>query len=183
MRVDQLEAEGRIEATWLPFELRPDTPREGAPLPPRASGAHSHIDEVAAELGLVMRRRDRLINTRLALSTAEFARERGKFDVVHRALLKAHWEADAWLDRVEDLVRIGAGAGLDPNELEEALKTGRYESLLDEYRQDATAVGINAIPAHIVGEKYLLVGAQPYETFLSVLEKLRADDASEPPTT
>jgi predicted DsbA family dithiol-disulfide isomerase len=174
VRVDQLEAEGRIETTWLPFELRPDTPREGAPYPSRASAAHSHLDSIAAELGLVMRRRDRLINTRLALSTAEFARERGRFDLVHRALLKAHWEGDAWLDQVGDLLRIGADAGLDPNELEEALTAGRYESLLDEYRADATAVGINAIPAHIVGGKYLLVGAQPYETFVSVIEKLRA---------
>jgi predicted DsbA family dithiol-disulfide isomerase len=178
VRVDQLEAEGRIETTWLPFELRPDTPREGAPYPPRAAAAHSHLDSIAAELGLVMRRRDRLINTRLALSTAEFARERGAFDLVHRALLKAHWEGDAWLDQVGDLVRIGADAGLDPNELEETLTTGRYESLLDEYRADASAVGINAIPAHIVGEKYLLVGAQPYETFLSVIEKLRAPQTS-----
>ncbi|HEV2032583.1 MAG TPA: hypothetical protein VGU71_00005, partial [Candidatus Dormibacteraeota bacterium] len=77
MRVDRLVAEGRVEAKWLPFELHPEIPPEGAPRLPRLTGEHGHLDRMAAEVGLLMKRRDRLINTRLALSTAEFARERG----------------------------------------------------------------------------------------------------------
>jgi len=33
-------------------------------------------------------------------------------------------------------------------------------------------VGINAIPAHVFGGKYLVVGAQPYEIFLQVLDRI-----------
>lgn len=39
------------------------------------------------------------------------------------------------------------------------------------------SMGINAIPAHIVGQRYLLVGAHPYEAFIEVLDKLRADES------
>jgi predicted DsbA family dithiol-disulfide isomerase len=37
-------------------------------------------------------------------------------------------------------------------------------------------VGINAIPAHILGRRYLVLGAQPYEAFLQVLERLRVEE-------
>jgi len=39
-------------------------------------------------------------------------------------------------------------------------------------------MGINAIPAHIVGQRYLLLGAQPYEAFTEVLDKLHADEST-----
>jgi predicted DsbA family dithiol-disulfide isomerase len=178
VRVDRLVAEGRVEAKWLPFELHPEVPREGIPRPARLMGERGHLDEMAAEVGLVMKRRDRSINTRLALSTAEFARERGKYDDVRVALMKAHWEATADLDRVEDLQRIAAGAGLDPADLQRGLDQGRYEALLDRYREEAMSMGINAIPAHIVGQRYLLLGAQPYEAFIEVLDRLHADEST-----
>jgi len=75
---------------------------------------------------------------------------------------------------VEDLRRVVADAGLDPDALERELDAGRYEALLDQHRADAESVGINAIPAHIVGQRYLLVGAQPYDAFIEVLDALRA---------
>jgi len=143
-------------------------------MPERIRGAWGHLEAVASEVGLTMKRADRVINSRLALSTAEFARDHGKYDEVRIALTKAHWEGTAQLDRTEDLQRIAADAGLDPDALKRELDAGRYESLLDQHRADAESVGINAIPAHIVGQRYLLVGAQPYEAFIEVLDALRA---------
>jgi predicted DsbA family dithiol-disulfide isomerase len=174
VRVDRLVSEGRVEASWLPFELHPEAPLEGRPMPERIRGAWGHLEAVASEVGLTMKRADRVINSRLALSTAEFARDHGKYDEVRIALTRAHWEGTAQLDRVDDLQRIAADAGLDPDALKHALDAGRYEALLDQHRADAESVGINAIPAHIVGRRYLLVGAQPYEAFIEVLDALRA---------
>jgi predicted DsbA family dithiol-disulfide isomerase len=164
-----------VQATWLPYQLHPEVPPEGSPRSPRPSDGRSPLDEMAAEVGLVMKRRDRNINTRLALSTAEFARERGQYDQVHRALMKEHWEGTADLDRVEDLQRIVTEAGLDPRELKDALDEGRYKALLDRHREEATSVGINAIPAHILGGRYLMLGAYPYEAFIEALERLAAE--------
>jgi predicted DsbA family dithiol-disulfide isomerase len=174
VRVDRLVAEGRVEVSWLPFELHPEAPLEGSRMPERIRGAWGRLETVAAEVGLTMKRPDRVINSRLALSTAEFARDHGKYDEVRVALTKAHWEGTAQLDRVEDLRRVVADAGLDPDALERELDAGRYEALLDQHRADAESVGINAIPAHIVGQRFLLVGAQPYDAFIEVLDALRA---------
>ena len=135
----------------------------------------SRLDEVAAEVGLVMRQRDVIINTRKALGAAEFAREQGKFDEMHLALFKAHWELTGKLENIDDLVRLGTEVGLDPVGLRLAIEEGRYEDMLDENRRLAESVGINAIPAHIIGRRYLVVGAQPYESFVQVLERMRQE--------
>lgn len=168
---------GAVDAVWLPFELHPEIPGEGVPrseyFPPgRVRQIAEGMKALAAEVGLTMRVRDRLVNSRLALATAEFARERGAFEPVHRALFKLHWEGPGELDDVQELGRVVSGAGLDPSELEPALASGQYDRLIDANRQDALAVGINAVPAHIFGRRYLVVGAQPDELYDQVLRKL-----------
>lgn len=173
-----------MDVTWLPFELHPEVPREGADrerlLPPEyIARVRRSVEVMAREVGLVMKPKDRLINTRLALATAEFARERGMFEPVHRALFRGHWEGSVQLDLVSDLCRIVADEGLDPGDLADALATGRYEPLIDRHRADAASMGIEAIPAHIVGRRYLLVGAQPISAFREVLARI-ADEGGAP---
>jgi predicted DsbA family dithiol-disulfide isomerase len=48
----------------------------------------------------------------------------------------------------------------------------RYDGVIDENRRAATSVGIDAIPAHIFGRRYLVMGAQPYEVLKQVVDKL-----------
>src|SRR5260221_2661814 len=89
VRVDRLVAEGRVDVSWLPFELHPEAPREGSPMPDRIRGAWGRLEAVAAEVGLTMKRPERVINSRPALSTAEFPREHGKYDAVRETLPQA----------------------------------------------------------------------------------------------
>jgi len=178
VRVEQLEREGLVEVTWLPFELHPEVPVEGIPRERyfgsgRTEQMRARLQALAAEVGLTMESRDVLVNSRLALATAEFARERGAYEAVHRALFEAHWHLTGKLEDVEDLKRIAAGCGLDPEELCVALAKGRYEPVIDENRRQAESIGINAIPGHIFGGRYLVVGAHPYELFLQVVDRLR----------
>ena len=161
----------------MPFELHPEAPVEGVPREAyfgssRSQQMREHMRAVAAEVGLLMESRDVIINSRRALGAAEFAREHGKYDEMHRALFKAHWEQTARLENLDDLVGVGVGVGLDGDELRTALETGRYEQVIDESRAEAESMGINAIPAHVFGGRYLVVGAQPYEVFVQVLERI-----------
>jgi predicted DsbA family dithiol-disulfide isomerase len=166
-----------VKVAWLPFELHPEAPPEGIPREAyfgrsRSQAMHDHLQTIAAEVGLKMESRDVIINSRRALGAAEFAREHGKFDEMHHALFKAHWEQTGKLENVDDLVRIGESIGLDADALRAAIEEGRYEPVLDETRQEAESVGINAIPAHVFAGRYLVVGAQPYEVFKQVLERI-----------
>jgi predicted DsbA family dithiol-disulfide isomerase len=165
--------------TWRPFELHPEAPVEGIPREVyfgrgRSEQMHSHMQSVAQSVGLEMQTRDVIINSRRALGAAEFAREHGKFDEIHHALFKAHWEGKGKLEQVVDLVRIGESVGLDADDLGKAIEEDRYAGVIDENRRVASSVGINAIPAHVFGRRYLVLGAQPYEVLKEVVESVRA---------
>jgi predicted DsbA family dithiol-disulfide isomerase len=169
--------------TWLPYELHPEAPPEGIPRETyfgrgRTEQMRTYMDSVAASVGLTMQSRDVIINSRRALGAAEFAREHGKFEEMHRALFKAHWELTGRLEDVDDLVRIGASIGLDADGLRQATEQDRYAAVIDTNRAEAESVGINAIPAHIFGQRYLAMGAQPYEVFKQVLDRLEKDEAA-----
>ena len=166
-----------MELTWLPFELHPEVPAEGLSRAEffgaeRSVQMEERVQQMGEAVGLTMRTRDRLINTRLALAAAEFAREQGRYDAMHRALFEGHWHGTARLEEPDELARLGARAGLDPLALREALESGRFEPVLDRWRSEATAVGINAIPAHVFGGRYLVVGAQPGDVFREVLRRV-----------
>jgi len=166
-----------VRVSWLPFELHPEAPVEGIPRDQyfgraRSEQMRSHLQTIAQEVGLFMEPRDTIINSRRALGAAEFAREQGKFDPMHHALFKAHWEQTGRLEDVDDLVRIGVGIGLDETALRAAIESDHYEAVIDENRRVATSVGIDAIPAHIFGRRYLVVGAHPYDSFRQVVDRL-----------
>jgi predicted DsbA family dithiol-disulfide isomerase len=161
--------------------LHPEAPPEGIPRDAyfgraRSLQVHSYLQTVAEQVGLRMQTRDVIINSRRALGVAEFAREQGKFEEMHNALFKAHWEQTARLEEVDDLARIGAKVGLDAGELRSAIEDGRYEDVIDQNRQIATSAGINAIPAHVFGRRYLVVGAQPYDVLKQVVDRLTSEE-------
>jgi predicted DsbA family dithiol-disulfide isomerase len=135
---------------------------------------------LAEEAGLVMKRGTRLINTRLALSAAEFAREQGLFDAMHLALFRAYWEQTGDIESVDGLKQIATEVGLDAEAMATALAAGRYEDVLDANRREATQVGINGIPAHVFGLRYLVMGAHPYEILKQVADKVAAERAATP---
>ncbi len=138
----------------------------------RLERAEEHLRSIAADAGLELQHRDVIINSRRALGAAEFARERGRVDEMHQALFKAHWGGGGKLEDVEDLVRIGSSVGLEAGDLRTALEEDRYADVIDENRRIASSVGINAIPAHIFGRRYLVLGAQPYEALKQVVDRL-----------
>ena len=147
-------------------------PRAAYFSPERLERMSSGVQHMAREVGLTMRTPERMVNTRPALATAEFAREREAFDAVHRLLFKLHWEGPGELDDPTELRRVVEEAGLDGGDLEEALASAQYEEALDATRSEATGIGINAIPAHIFGGRFLVVGAHPPEVYDQVLAKL-----------
>ena len=169
-----------MHVTWRPFELHPEAPVEGMPFEAyfgrgRSEQMRNHLQSIAAEVGLTMQQRDVVINSRRALGAAEFAREHGKFEEMHLELFKAHWGGTGRLEDIDDLVRIGAGVGLDETELRKAIEEDRYAAVIDDNRNEAESVGINAIPAHVFGRRYLVLGAQPYADFKQVLDRLAVE--------
>ncbi len=170
-----------VEVEWRPFELRPGTPPEGAPLPEhyrQTEGLSEAVQRMADDAGLAMKRPSLISNSRPALEAAEFAKDHGRFDEYHLGLFKAYWEEGKDIGSSQVLQEVAVAAGLDGDKLMASLEAGQYVESVTDQVEEAQAMGISAIPAFIVG-RYYFMGAQPYEIFQRVMAQ--AQEKEEPP--
>ena len=161
----------------MPFELHPEIPPEGRlreEVLPAAymARAQEGVNRLAATVGLTLRLHERLINSRPALQAAEFAREQGRFEAMHEELMKAYWDEGRDVSDMAVLRDIAARAGVDIDGMEAAVTEDRFGDYLDARRSEAEELGINGIPAHVIADRYLVMGAQPYDLFERVMAKI-----------
>jgi predicted DsbA family dithiol-disulfide isomerase len=161
----------------VPFELHPEIPPAGVPRDLAFPAAYRQqveagMQRLAGEVGLTLRTHDRLINSRPALQAAEFARDTGRFRAMHHQLFRAYWDEQRDISDPEVLRDVGRRVGLDVEAMTEAVTADRYGPLLDARRQEAEDLMISGIPAHVVADRYLVMGAQPYDVFQRLMARL-----------
>ena len=161
----------------MPFELHPEIPPEGRPRDEVLARAYrgqveEGVNRMAAAVGLELKTRERLINSRPALQAAEFAREQGRFEPIHRELFKAYWDEGRDVSDLGVLREVAARAGVDVAGMVSAIKKNRFGDYLDARRAEAEDLMINGIPAHVIADRYLVMGAQPYDLFERLMAKV-----------
>jgi predicted DsbA family dithiol-disulfide isomerase len=72
------------------------------------------------------------------------------------------------------LLDLVADVGLDRSEAAETIAEGRYSERVTASTQEANRIGINAIPAFVLGRRLLVLGAQPEELFVQAVGQLRS---------
>jgi predicted DsbA family dithiol-disulfide isomerase len=168
---------------WLPFDLHPEYPPEGiarTELEKRYGPTiHEQTRRVVEAAGLRFDPPARIPNSRRALAVTELARERGLHEPVHARLMHAYWSerADIGDDRV--LLELVGEAGLPIDEAEAALANGKYVDRVLASTRRAQAHGINAIPAFVLDDRLLVMGAQPHATFEHALTVLETETETE----
>lgn len=114
-------------------------------------------------------------NSRPALIGAKYAEAHGASAAYHDAVFAAYWQQARAIDDRQELGAIAAAIGLDREGFLAALAAPEYlEAVLADVAQ-AQAYGLSGVPAHVFNERYLVSGAQPYEVFVEVYERLRAE--------
>ena len=177
-----------LEIRWHAFELRPDP----APLPdPAGDYISEHWENrvlpMAAERGLVMRVPQRQIRSRRALQAALFAQEHGRFAQFDRQVFRARFERDLDISDLAVLRELATDSGLDAEALAYALKTNAYADRLDEDLALAQAIGLNGVPAALVGQHTEdfaafvadaepVIGAVPEEWMLGAIDRAITGD-------
>ena len=157
--------------------MRPATPPEGVPrreepgeqtigLPLKGP-----VGAAAQQAGIVMKRAPITPYTRPAMELGEYAKEQGAFDAYHSLTLKAYWEHGQNLGDYPVLQGLAEQAGMDPAAALVAVKERQYAQVVEDQVQFARSVGISGIPAYII-DRYLVVGAQPYDLFKEVAERV-----------
>ncbi len=111
----------------------------------------------------------RVPNTQLLLELGELAREQGLHPAYHEAAMVALWEEGRDVSDPMVVRDVAVGAGLDPAAADEAIATRAFRAVVEASTREAHRLGINAVPAFVIDERELVLGAQPHAVFEQLL--------------
>jgi predicted DsbA family dithiol-disulfide isomerase len=164
------------EVTWLPFDLHPEYPPEGMP---RAEirrrygeGADDRLRRLFEQNGLAFNPPEVMPNSRTALRLSELARDHGLHDALHDRLMDATWRDGVSVGDRDVLRAHAAAVGLAEEDVERVLAGTDYANRVAASTAQAAAIGINGIPAFLLDERLLVLGAQPRDAFEQAFAQL-----------
>ena len=180
-RVEQLKEKFDLEVEWRPFEIHPETPKEGTelsklPFPKEyLEMMKANIKKLAADVGVIFKLSDKLPNSRMALFLSEFARKKGKFDEFHKLVFDSYWKDGKDIGDQDLLLSLAESIGFERKEILEYIDSEEPFKELKKSLTELREYGINGVPTFIIGDK-IVVGAQPYEVFDKVIRKALEED-------
>ncbi len=165
----------RAELRWLPFEIHPDTPPEGAPKPvppedwPRA---RARLEGLAREVGLPIDPPRRNVNSRFALETAELVRAtRGDDDAgaFYHDASREFFAHNADISKLEVVAPIAERFGISASEVEAAWRERRFSHAVDASIHEAHKAGVTGVPAMGWPHRRAIVGMMRPEDLAAYL--------------
>jgi predicted DsbA family dithiol-disulfide isomerase len=164
------------ELAWTPLELRVPGSEPLNLRDPAWAELHRFIAEEAEKAGVPFRTPGAAPWSRKAHELALHAREKGCFDPIQRAIFRAHFAEGRDIGRVDVLLELAAGQGLDPGEVRAVLGVDRFLSAVEESRRELLDRGVRGVPT-VVARHGTLEGFPDVESFRKFLQGV-----AEPPT-
>jgi predicted DsbA family dithiol-disulfide isomerase len=160
---------GGFVVVELPFEVHPNIPADGTDAGPRHDPMYATLEREAKNAGLILRWPPRLPNTRLALATAEWVRQKhpDAFKLLHKRLFEAHFVRGENLGDVGVIDRYVSELGIDVERLRIALEDGSAKRAVHESETLAHRFGIGGTPAWLVRGR-IISGLVPTADFESL---------------
>ncbi|WP_137862305.1 MULTISPECIES: DsbA family oxidoreductase [unclassified Sphingomonas] len=173
---------------FQPFELNPDMPPEGENVgehiarkygstPEQSAANRQMIRERAGALGFAMNSSadSRIYNTFDAHRLLHWAEIEGRQAALKHALFETYFTDQRDPSNHDVLVAAAEKAGLDGAVAREVLASGRYAEEVRQAEQLWRSRGINAVPAIVIEDKWLISGGQPPEAFEQALRQIAAE--------
>ena len=181
MRIEKLQQAFLIETRLVHFPLHPETPAEGRSMAELYAGRNVDPEAIYARMkglmdaeGLPYGRRTHTYNSRLAQELGKWADTQPGGAALHDALYRAYFVEARNIGDPQILVEIARSVGLPPEEARAVLTERRCKDAVDADWAKSRAYGITGVPT-FVAARYGVVGAQPYEVLVQLLEKAGAE--------
>lgn len=152
---------------WLPFEIHPDTPPEGAPKPfspEEWPQVRERLKRLAQEVGLPIDPPQRNVNSRFALETAELVRAQkgdGEAGTFCHHVSRAFFTEHADISKREVIVPIAERFGISASDVETAWHERRFSPTVDAFIKDGHKAGVRGVPAMGWPNRRAIVGLMP----------------------
>ncbi|UFS71150.1 DsbA family protein [Geomonas sp. RF6] len=141
-----------LSVVWRAFELRPE------PVPTLDPGSeylvrvwNQMVYPMARQMGIQIELPTLQPRSRLAHEGAAFAREHGRFEEYHNGLFRIFFQRSEDIGHPTLLASLGGEVGLDADALRDALDAHVYQDAVLADEELAEQLGINAVPAFVVG--------------------------------
>ena len=175
--MEKLQEHYDVDIQWRSFELRP---AGSPPMPPeyrkRIEASRPAFNQRAREqYGLEINSGPFGINSRPALVADKYAESQGKGEVFHKAVMDAYWQQARSIEDTDVLKGIAEQVGLNTENFEAVLTEPAYDAEVSADIELAREYRLDGVPALVFAERYLVVGAQPYDTLKQVIEKIQEE--------
>lgn len=177
--LEKLQETYDLAITWRSFQLRP---AGSPPIPPEyrariEASRPSFAERVRQELGLTLNPGPFEIDSRPSLILEKFFEAQGKGEEGHKAIQDAYWLQGRAIDKPEVLKEIVQEVGLPTDHIDDVLHSAVYDAEVSADIDLAQQYGLDAVPALVFNNQYLVSGAQPYDVLRKVVEKVQAEEA------
>jgi predicted DsbA family dithiol-disulfide isomerase len=175
--LEQLEKHYDIDVHWRSFELRP---AGSPPMPPQyraqiEAARPMLLKKAREQYGLDLNVGPSGINSRPALIAEKYAEAQGKGAAFEKAVMQAYWQQARSIDNLDVLKEIAEQVGLATENFTDVLADPTFDTQVSADVELAHEYGLSGVPALIFAERYLVVGAQPYDMLKQVVEKILAE--------
>ncbi len=123
------------------------------------------------------------INSRPALVAEKYAESQGKGEVFHKAVMDAYWQQARSIEGTGVLKEIAENVGLDTENFEAILTDPIYDAEVSAGVELTREYRLDGVPALVFADKYLVVGAQPYDMLKRVVEKILEEEGDQAEST
>ena len=170
---------------WHPFQLNPDMPAEGMDrreyLETKFGGKenairfYGQIDDAAKAAGLDLNFAgiQRTPNTLDAHRLIHWAAIEGLQNAVVDRLFTAYFKEGHDISEHSVLVRIASGAGMDGEMVRTLLQGDADRDDISSRDRDARVKGVQGVPCFVIGNQYVVQGAQDTDLWNKVIGELR----------
>jgi predicted DsbA family dithiol-disulfide isomerase len=180
VRTERLKQAYDIDVRLVHFPLHPETPPEGRSMAELYAGRDVDPEAMYRRMkglmdaeGLPYGTRTHTYNSRLAQELGKWAETQPGGAAIHDALYRAYFVEARNIGDPEILVEIARSVRLPAEEARAVLAERRFKDAVDADWAKSRDYGVTGVPT-FVAERYGVVGAQPYETLVALLEKVGA---------
>lgn len=159
-----------IHFQWYPYELNPETPKEGMDLTKKvekkkAEEGYQRIERLGQEYGLIYNNTTTVYNTNRVHKAALYARDQEKFYSFAEKAFQVNFQEGKNFGKKEIINAIGEEVGLDIEDMNKAIDSGKYDKEMEKAKELQDKYHVNSVPTFIVNEDRNVTYLKEYQKF------------------